>query len=62
MDTVVLPSDLEQFVAEAVAAGEFRDPAAVVSAGIRLLQEQHAARTAFVRSLEEAEVERDGRG
>ena len=38
MNTVVLPAELEQFVADAVAAGEFRDTADAVAAGIRLLQ------------------------
>lgn len=62
MDSVTLPPELETFVAEAVATGEFRDPTDVVAAGLRLLQEQRAARAAFVRSLEaaEAEAERDG--
>ena len=49
-------------MAEAVATGEFRDPTAVMAAGIRLLQEQRAARAAFVRSLEEAEAEADRDG
>ena len=52
MEGVTLPPDLEQFVADAVAAGDFRDPTDVFAAGIRLLREQRAARAAFVRFLE----------
>ena len=62
MDTVVLPPELEKFVAEAVATGDFRDPTDVIAAGVRLLQEQRSARAAFVRSLEEAEAEADRDG
>ena len=49
-------------MAEAVATGDYRDPTAVIAAGVRLLQEQRAARTAFMRSLEEAEAEADRDG
>jgi antitoxin ParD1/3/4 len=62
MDGIILPPDLEQFVAEAVATGDYRDPADVVAAGVRLLREQRAARAAFLRSLEEAEAEADRDG
>ena len=51
-------------MADAVAAGDFRDLTDVFAAGIRLLRDQRAAWAAFVRSLEEAEAEaeadRDG--
>ena len=49
-------------MAEAVATGDYRDPADVVAAGVRLLREQRAARAAFLRSLEEAEAEADRDG
>ncbi len=62
MDGVTLPPDLERFVADAVAAGDFRDATDVLAAGIRLLREQRAARAAFVRSLEESEAEADRDG
>ena len=62
MDGVTLPSRPEQFAADAVAAGDFRDSTDVVAAGIRLLREQRTARAAFVRSLEEAEAEADRDG
>ena len=62
MDGITLPSDLEQFVTEEVAAGHYRDTADVVAAGIRLLQGQRAARAAFIRSLEDAEAEADRDG
>ncbi len=62
MNTLILPPELEQFAAEAVAAGRYRDTAAVVAAGIGLLRRVEAERAAFVRSLEDAEAEgeRDG--
>lgn len=62
MDTVTLPPDLARFATEAIAAGRYRDVADVVAAGVRLLQRQDEARSAFVASLDEAiaEGERDG--
>ena len=62
MDGVSLPPELERFATEAVAAGRYHDVAEVVAAGVRLLQRQDEARSAFVASLDEAiaEGERDG--
>ncbi len=62
MDSVTLPPELEQFAAEAVAAGRYRDTADVVRAGVDLLKRQEAARTAFVVSLDEAVAESDRDG
>ena len=57
-----LPPDLERFAEDAIAAGQYRDMAEVVAAGISLLKRQEAARTTFVASLDDAlaEGERDG--
>jgi putative addiction module CopG family antidote len=62
MDTITLPPELEQFATEAVATGRYRNVSDLVAAGLSLLQRQEQARTAFARSLEEAEAEseRDG--
>ena len=59
MKTVTLPPELERFAREAVAAGRYRDLAEVVAAGVSLLQRMESERAAFVRSLEEAEADRD---
>lgn len=60
--TLTLPPELERFAAEAVAAGRYRDVTEMVQTGMRLLQRAEEERTAFVRSLEEAQAEgeRDG--
>ena len=62
MDDLHLPPDLEQFAADAVASGRYRDTADVLRAGVDLLRRQHLARAEFATSLEdaEAESERDG--
>lgn len=62
MDGVSLPPDLEQFAADAVAAGRYRDTADVVCAGVKLLQRAEAEVADFVASLETArdEANRDG--
>ena len=62
MDGMALPPDLEQFAADAVAAGRYRDRAALIAAGVGLLQRSEAEVADFVQSLEEAraEAERDG--
>ena len=62
VDDVTLSPELEQFAAEAVAAGRYRDVSEVVQAGLSLLQRAEAEVTEFVTSLEEAraEGERDG--
>ena len=58
MDGVVLPPDLEQFAAEAVAAGRFLDIGDVIRAGLDLVRRQESARAEFMASLEAAQ--RDG--
>jgi putative addiction module CopG family antidote len=62
MDAVTLPPDLEQFAAEAVAAGRYRDVSEVVAAGIDLLRRAEAEVAAFVRTLEDAQAEADREG
>ena len=59
---MTLPSELERFAEEAVAAGRYRDLAEVFAAGVSLFQRQEAQRTAFVRSLEDAEAEGEREG
>ena len=62
MNSVTLPPDLEQFAAEAVASGRFRNRDEIVRAGVDLLRRRETARTAFIASLEAAQQEgrRDG--
>jgi antitoxin ParD1/3/4 len=62
MDGVTLPPELEQFAAEAVASGRFRDVDEIVRTGVDLLRRRETARAAFIKSLEDAqaEAERDG--
>jgi putative addiction module CopG family antidote len=62
MDDMTLTPELEAFAADAVAAGRYRDMGEVVRAGVSLLRRAEAERTAFIRSLEEAQAEgeRDG--
>ena len=62
MDNVTLPPELEQFAAEAVANGRYRDVAEVIQAGVSLLRQAAAEVVEFEASLEEAraEGERDG--
>ena len=59
---MTLSPELEQFAAEAVAAGRYRDTAEVVRAGVELLQRAEAEVAEFVVSLEAArdEANRDG--
>jgi putative addiction module CopG family antidote len=57
MDGITLPPELEQFAAEAVAAGRYRDLSEVIRAGIALLRQAEAEMAAFVASLEEARAE-----
>ncbi len=57
-----LPLDLEQFAAEAVAAGRYRDVSEVVAAGIGLLRRAEAEVAEFVRSLEDAQAEAEREG
>lgn len=62
MTTITLTPEQEQFAADAVAQGRYRDVGDVVQAGVSLLQRAEAERAAFIASLEaaEAESERDG--
>jgi antitoxin ParD1/3/4 len=62
MDHVTLPPELERFAEEAVAVGRFRNVAAVVAAGVSLLQRQEQARADLLASVLAAEEEaaRDG--
>ena len=62
MDHLTLPPELEQFAAEAVAAGRYRDVSEVVQAGLCLLRRAETEAAEFVASLERAraEGERDG--
>jgi antitoxin ParD1/3/4 len=62
MDQVTLTPELEQFATEAVAAGRYRDIAAVVQAGVELLRQRDAARAALLESVlaAQAEANRDG--
>ncbi len=62
MDGIALPPDLEQFAAEAVESGRFRDLDDLVRTGADLVRRRETARTDFIASLDEAlaEGERDG--
>lgn len=62
MDGFSLPPDLEQFAADEVAAGHYRDTAEVVRAGFELLKRRQNARTEFIKTLEDAEAEADRDG
>jgi len=62
MDTVNLSPELEQFAAEAVAAGRYRDVSEVVAAGIGLLRRQDAARAELLASVIAAEQAGDRLG
>jgi Arc/MetJ-type ribon-helix-helix transcriptional regulator len=59
MDSVILPPELQQFAAAAIAAGRYRDMDALLQAGVSLIQRYEAERAAFVASLEAAEAEAD---
>ena len=62
MDNVALPPDLEQFAAEEVAAGRYRDVGEVVRAGIGLLQQRAQARGELLASVLAAQEEGDRLG
>jgi putative addiction module CopG family antidote len=62
MDSVTLPPELERFVAEAVAAGRYRDVAAVVAAGVGLLQRLQARREQLLASVLAAEAKGEQNG
>lgn len=62
MDGMSLPPNLEQFVAEEVAAGRYRDFDEVVRAGIDLLKQRAKARSALLASVLAAQEEGDRLG
>ena len=62
MDGMTLPPDLEQFAADAVAAGRYRDVGEVVAAGVALLKQRDSDRSALLRSVLEAQAEGDRLG
>lgn len=62
MDDVSLPPELEQFAAEAVASGRYRDRADLVAAGVSLLQRQEAARAELLATVLSAKEEGDRDG
>ena len=62
MDGMTLPTELEHYADQAVAAGRFRDRSEVVAAGLRLLQQSDAEVAAFAASLEQARAESDREG
>jgi putative addiction module CopG family antidote len=59
MDGVTLPPDLEQFAAEAIAAGRYRDNADIVSAALVLLQRREKSRADLLASVVAAKEEGD---
>jgi putative addiction module CopG family antidote len=62
MTTVSLPQELEQFAAEAVAAGRYRDVSEVIAAGVSLLQRQERVRAELLASVIAAQEEADREG
>ena len=62
MDGMTLPTELELYADQAVAAGRFRDRAEVLAAGLRLLQQSDAEVADFAASLEQARAESDREG
>jgi len=59
MDGIALPPDPEQFAAEAMTAGHYRDTADVVRAGFELLQCREQARAELLASVLAAREEGD---
>ena len=62
MDHLTLSPELEQFAADAVAAGRFRDVSEVVAAALGLLRRQDAARVELLASVVAAEQKGDRLG
>ena len=62
MDNVTLPPDLEQFAAEEVAAGRYRDMGEVVRAGVGLLRQRTEAKAQLLASVLAAQEEGDRLG
>jgi antitoxin ParD1/3/4 len=62
MPNVSLTPELERFAEACVRSGRYNSVSEVTRAGLRLLQELEAQRTALLASLEQAEAEgeRDG--
>lgn len=52
--SITLPSELEEFVSERVASGEYSSAEAVVSAGIQLLKAQEEQRDQLRRDIDAA--------
>ncbi len=59
---VTLPPELEQFAAEAVAAGRYHDVAEIVRVGVDLLRRREAARAELLASVLAAQEEGDRDG
>jgi len=59
---VSLSPELEQFAAEAVASGRYRDTSELVAAALGLLKNGEAELAAFIQSLEEAEAQGEREG
>ncbi len=59
MNGITLPPNLEQFAADAIAAGRYRDAADVVRAGLELLQQREQARADLLASVLAAQEEGD---
>ena len=59
---IALPPDLEQFAAEAIAAGHYRDTADVVRAGVELRRRRELARADVLASVLAAREEGDRSG
>ena len=57
MNHVILPPELEQFVAEAIASGRFRDTHEVIRTGVELLKRQEKARAELLASVLAAKQE-----
>jgi putative addiction module CopG family antidote len=62
MDGMSLPPELEQFAADAVAAGHYRDTADVVRAGVELLRRRDQARAELLASVLAAKEQGDRDG
>ncbi len=56
MGIAILHPKMERFAAEMVAAGEIRNRAEAMAAGIELLRERRTARADFLQTLEKAEA------
>jgi len=62
MDDMILSPELKRLAAEAIAAGCYRDKAALLVAGLDLVRRLEAERAAFVASLEAAEADTEQNG